>query len=876
YPTEMDGKKESGPETFDWKQFFALSFIPEDNPPTQTQRPDTGSGGFEIWTRWDSTPSSATLFDIKEQQTTNRVTLRVENNELILTAADSTIPNSTDPDGRIANGVAEIRWPNFKISQDTWTHFGAYWKSNRYADLAMLVDGFSDPQAKFMHYTGPGGSELMTTLSSALTPTSTSLTLKNSGILPSASELSPIQIGDEVILYDQSAGTVVRGARGTVADAHPSQANVSLFGYSSKIRSGQVVVNWPPGTNYSTTLSFDRIPQTNATLTYNFGLAPTATVCGDKMDPLKPALWEFSPTATQLGVITPNIMDYPDQGYIRIDNEVLFYTARSTGGVAGTFPPSTAKFTGLTRAMFGSVAAPHPMGNAVHLWSVAANNLNNYPQITIIAVGTEWFGPVQKDPSGKNYWVGFMNGPVPVNFERGYNCLFSVPSAHSAGDKVLPTFLGQDVNTIPSTTLASMGAGDRVTLVDGTNMKAVARIRRTSTDPRPNGIAGWAGSFQIQGNAASQIASLYDFTTRDWVADNLHCRILKFPSGELLSLAWLQTASPQVTIGPVAGQIDELKAFAGSKGRIRLALQAGVGDTTLTVHPTALGPFQNGGLMKVGDEYLGYGSWPSPTTNGVLSEVKRGWLNSTAELHDKGDVAFYLPWVPVAALSGDVSVTDKVIHVKQRLSGDPHKYTSGYVLLDNEMVLFQWNGDDGLTLSMPPTMDGQRGLYRGMFGTQPASHSSTTSLAYGMPFRVWDTYKAREFDNSMVYFQWSTQLDLAHWNSYLWRQTMPQGERNIVIHGMARIDGKGDFWDPPGMSDLTLLVDSVTGTGKLNRIGHLNDAGQLDVRFYVEYKPGSFEAQNPRSAESWKRAPKIQEIQVEYDRPIQTLHHEDR
>ena len=78
------------------------------------------------------------------------------------------------------------------------------------------------------------------------------------------------------------------------------------------------------------------------------------------------------------------------------------------------------------------------------------------------------------------------------------------------------------------------------------------------------------------------------------------------------------------------------------------------------------------------------------------------------------------------------------------------------------------------------------------------------------------------------------------------------------------------------MNDLTLLVDSVTGGGKLNRIGHQNDPGQFDVRFYVEYKPGSFDAQNPRGAESWKRAPKIQEIQVEYDRPIQTLHHEDR
>ena len=63
---------------------------------------------------------------------------------------------------------------------------------------------------------------------------------------------------------------------------------------------------------------------------------------------------------------------------------------------------------------------------------------------------------------------------------------------------------------------------------------------------------------------------------------------------------------------------------------------------------------------------------------------------------------------------------------------------------------------------------------------------------------------------------------------------------------------------------------------KINRTGYQNDAGQFDVRFYVEYKPGSFDAQNPRMAESWKRYPKIKEIQVEYDRPTQTLHHEDR
>ena len=83
------------------------------------------------------------------------------------------------------------------------------------------------------------------------------------------------------------------------------------------------------------------------------------------------------------------------------------------------------------------------------------------------------------------------------------------------------------------------------------------------------------------------------------------------------------------------------------------------------------------------------------------------------------------------------------------------------------------------------------------------------------------------------------------------------------------------FWDA---KDATRLIESSTAgsTVKIDRTGHSNDAGQLDVRFYIEYKPGSFDAQNMRSSESWKRCPKIKELQVEYDRPTQTLHHEDQ
>src|SRR4029077_534857 len=105
------GKKAGGPETFEWKNFFANNTTPEDEPANVAQqRPDTGSGGFEMWAKVSSDPGSATLFDIKEEETTKRVTLHVEGGDVILTVADSTIPYTgvNDPNGKYANGVAEL------------------------------------------------------------------------------------------------------------------------------------------------------------------------------------------------------------------------------------------------------------------------------------------------------------------------------------------------------------------------------------------------------------------------------------------------------------------------------------------------------------------------------------------------------------------------------------------------------------------------------------------------------------------------------------------------------------------------------------------------------------------------------------------------
>jgi hypothetical protein len=107
---------------------------------------------------------------------------------------------------------------------------------------------------------------------------------------------------------------------------------------------------------------------------------------------------------------------------------------------------------------------------------------------------------------------------------------------------------------------------------------------------------------------------------------------------------------------------------------------------------------------------------------------------------------------------------------------------------------------------------------------------------------------------------------------------LPPGETNLVLHTLARVDGLGEFWDPPSMGDLVALVESTTpgGSMSINKLGHRNDAGQLDVRFYLEYKPRSFDAQQPWTTHSWKRTAKVKEARVDYDAPSRVLYHEER
>ncbi len=864
----LEGRRLQGGQahTYPWGQVIVQDPPPNQNPPPGQTRPDHAAGGIELEVRFDTIANPTQIFDIREQDYTNRMTLRVENGELIFTVSDATIGTPVDP---IDNGAAEIRQP-FVPEKDTWYHFGAYWKGTKYANLALLVNGFAHPQQKFSHVTGdPGNRKILTKITGQMDTTTTSIALQDDSFLPST--LTPLQVGSEVMLYDKAAGVLLRGARGTVAQTHPAQAAVSIFGYSSKLRTGQVTV---PGSQYPP-CPYDRLTMGGATLQYNIGQNPMAQVAGDKVDPNTGNRY-IDASQTDIGVTTPAVMDFPDQGYITIQQEVIFYTGRSTGGVGGQ---GNAKFTGCQRGLHGTTAVQHNNGQQVRMWGIPVTNHTNYLTPTIIAIGDEFFGPVQKDPTKANFWISFVNGGQPLALQRGNSVFASIQQAHSAGEQVMPTFLCRDADPQGGGGLFNAGRYDRVTITDAQNNKEQQRVRISGPPPPPppGQPQIWPGNYQVQaGGGNEQIVSFDANVIRDYVADDFHVRILKFPSGELLGLNWLTTANPQFSIGPMDAMIDEVKFFVTPKRPIFMGGQADANANTLTLGQGG-GLAQRGGLLKVGDEYVGYGQ----AGGTAVSQLKRGWLNSTAEVHDQGDRVFYLYWVPVSTLQSDITATDNFLQLNQRMAGRPggrRGWRMGYVLVENELIGFEAMGQNGQVLVVPPRWDGQSGLYRGMFGTAPASHTAATSLVYGLPHRYWDTFKAREFDNTMVYFQWSTKMELARWINLSWIQEVPANDPNIVVHALVRIDGKGEFWDPPGLTDRTLVLEFLTpgAAQKIGRVGYEGDPGQLDVRFYVEYKQGAFDAAAPWNALSWRRAPKIKKLEVEYDRPSQTLYHEDR
>ena len=277
-----------------------------------------------MWLKFNTVDDPAMLFDIREEDTSNRISLRVEAGEAILTLCDATIGTS---DNILDNGMAETRMP-LDLQANDWYHFMAAWGGTEYGKQGLLIDGFSHPDQKF-EFVNPEGTVLQSELTGGLSPTSTSMALQDDGWLPS--ELTPLRIGNEVVLFGQGVSGVIRGARGTAATDHPSGAMVTPFGYSSLVQSGNLTADLG---NINVTCSYDRIMTGGGTVSFSFGLNPIAVTDGSQQNPVT-STWFVDATEGDIPVNAVNIMDFPDQGYVTIDQEVIFYTSRSAGPLNG-------------------------------------------------------------------------------------------------------------------------------------------------------------------------------------------------------------------------------------------------------------------------------------------------------------------------------------------------------------------------------------------------------------------------------------------------------------------------------------------------------------------------------------------------------------
>ena len=98
--------------------------------------------------------------------------------------------------------------------------------------------------------------------------------------------------------------------------------------------------------------------------------------------------------------------------------------------------------------------------------------------------------------------------------------------------------------------------------------------------------------------------------------------------------------------------------------------------------------------------------------------------------------------------------------------------------------------DTLLPVSAPDREDTFSGTHGPQLRGSPLCEND--ALVYGIPWRYWDTYKAREFDNTMSYYQWSTRMPDAKWHDLRITTEIDKEDPNIVIHALVRVDGKGE------------------------------------------------------------------------------------
>ena len=881
FDSELDGRK-IDPGAF--QLAHAQVFAPMPN------RPDVMAGGTEFWIRFEQTPGAGgvKLFDIREADETNRISVEVILNEIVFRITDATVGLKGLP---LDKGWSEIRAP-FVPEKDTWYHIGAYWKGTKYGLMFLLIDGFVPKMAKWRHIDAESGVATSTEISSQMgTPADpaspfTAVPLKDSSFLKKPANwpvtepwIVPIQIGDEVIEYDPERGLGRRGARradsiyGPQYKNHPLNAKVTVFGYTSLFRKCDIMIVYGPprfDPPASLVMSFGDLLPTVGKTSLRFGIPQGTVLIGEETDPNGNPMVSATNNKIRYNMVGPAPVDnteWPDQGFIKIDDEGIYYESITREG------PKAGYFMSCQRGMQGTTPANHRGSTPIDLWGFAVDTLDtNLPTPTIVQVKEEWFGPATRatPPAAatRHFWVGCVVGGKAVDLGRGPQWA-TASVIHETGEPLIPIFAAREIDDQIMRT--NLGRHDSVTIVNSNYDKESHRICHSraleelnqanpqnppGTPPPPTDVA-------LQG---FQLGSLFGQAKQAYPVDGMHSRLLKWPSGELLDARWMAKVNPSVSYGPAKATLDEVKNIASSKSHFPLSRAAPPDAAQVAVKNLVNSGPPAVGAILAGEEIIGYAQI---SQLGEFQKCKRGWLNTAAEVHDEGDPIFLLSFLPVSSIGQNLVASDaRFIPIAHPLVGQG--YGRGYVLVDGEVIGFDGFGKSGLELDTLARFDGT-GLFRGMFGTAPQAHPAY-SMVFGIPFRYSDGYKEGQFDNRMPYFQTAHATRNARWREIRFQAELDRNDPNLRSHCYVRIDGLGDL-TLPGVDEHTAVWHFFKSQQNPldDYISSRLENGQIESRFFLEYRPGSFWPAN-----SWKRTMKLHEVRIDYDRDTKVLLHEDK
>jgi len=794
YPAIPEGMKHQ--QYLPWNETYEGVLCPDGDPgppqitlekPTQEIAP----GSLSFWFCPTKDRASYVLFLMGREEWQDRMILFYDRGELIFQVCDGTLDQK----------AAEI-WADIPLEADIWYHIRVAWHSTSPGGLDLWVDGM--PKGEFCYRNREMRNKSW--LAQELGPNS------NQVVLNDASGLDiqgVVQIGDEAIEYSNIIGNTLivrenypgyslnemrRGARGTSAARHPRGACVAEFGYSDA-------------------LDTRIFPATE--------LAQELPEAGGLFSKLMVPLIESSSS------IKANTTHFGTRGVILIAH-IDPLTSQLTKEIVRYGNTSSDNFLDCERGKYNTSPHSFPAYDTyIFPLSISVKNASLYEDKGFLQIDQEWIQYESKEIDNvfilsteigdelTRRWVqDVQNGKKYATHFRPR--AYTYTSQHRYGSKVMPVF---------RTKIGWLGKYDPITL-----------IHENGKQRESNEVAWALGKY----------AALKQ-DVQDTYEPGRGSRILKFPSSELPleshALAWGK-AKGKTSASFVLDEVELLQTRRVPPYRLEKILLESSEDILLQ---SDQGLPDDSGIIKIGDEYIGYQAIQRRTLihpQRELGKTRRG--ASSANI-----VVYPIFYIPVSSLTKPINKSASVIPL-QNYSDFARE---GYLYCDQEIIGYSGKMEQGLKM---PIDEQSQGTLRGSFGTTSKFHE-TGRLVYSFPARYWD--RCIKFDDpNAAYFAASKTAPGAFWHRIVWNERNPN-PRSIATVIRARIEGKPDWSTKP--TNQPGGIFEFTDPNAPNLLQASGDT--LELRVYFQYKSQAMQDG------AWKTKTLLKSVFVEYLQPTRIL-----